>query len=184
LGFPDGKLDALDIKNGRLIWQKSIAFASGGSDIDSVIDISADPLVDGNVVYLASYQNFVGAMSLNTGELLWKHRASVYKNMLLADNRLYVTDSQDILWALDKSTGKVLWKQNALKARGLTSPVLFDKNLAFADKTGYLHLVDAKTGILLTRYEHLGGVNVAPKVLGNSLYVLTNKGILNKLSVA
>ena len=42
VGFSDGKLDAVDVDDGRLVWQRSIAYASGSSDVEKLIDIDAE----------------------------------------------------------------------------------------------------------------------------------------------
>jgi outer membrane protein assembly factor BamB len=183
IGFPDGKMDAIDINTGRQVWQRSIAYASGASDIERLVDIDADPIIEGNVVYLGSYQGYIGALSLADGQFIWRKPGSVYKNMLLKGNTLYVSDSHDVLWSLNKQNGQVNWKQKVLKARGLTEPALLGNNLVVGDKTGYLHFIDARNGELLGRYKASSGVSISPSVVGRKLYVLTDNGMLNQLSV-
>lgn len=183
IGFSDGKMDAIDIGSGRVIWQRSIAYASGSSDVERLVDIDANPIVEGEVVYLASYQGYIGALSLVNGQFVWRKAGSVYKNMLSADNTLYVSDSRDVLWSINKQNGQVNWKQKVFKARGLTDPVLVGNNLLVGDKTGYLHFVNPHTGELLGRYKASSGVIVSPEVIGRTLYVLTDNGMLTQLSV-
>lgn len=184
IGFSDGKMDAYDISSGRLMWQRSIAYASGASDVEQLVDIDADPIIDGNVAYLASYQGYIGALSLSDGQFIWKKPGSVYKNMLLSGNTLYVSDSQDVIWSINKQSGQVNWKQKVLKARGLTEPALVGTNLVVGDKTGYLHFIDPQNGEMLARFKAAGGVSISPSVTGRTLYVLTDNGILSKLSVS
>ncbi len=184
IGFSDGKLDALDIETGRIIWQRSIAYASGSSDIERLVDIDADPIVEDDVVYLASYQGYIGALSLNNGQFIWRKPGSVYKNMLLSGNTLYVSDSHDVLWSIDKRSGQVNWKQKVLKARGLTEPTLVGTNLVVGDRTGYLHFIDAQSGEMLARFKASSGVSISPSAAGRQLYVLTDNGMLNQLSVS
>lgn len=184
IGFSDGKLDAYETATGRLVWQRSIAYAAGASDIERLVDIDADPIVKNQIVYLASYQGYIGALSLANGQFLWRKPASVYKNMILRSNVLYLTDSNDVLWSLDGKTGHVNWKQTALKARSITEPVLVGKELVVADKTGYLHVIATQTGELIARSQLTAGVSVSPTVSGRNLYVLTDNGMLNQLSVS
>jgi outer membrane protein assembly factor BamB len=184
IGFSDGKLDALEIQTGRMVWQRSIAYATGSSDVERLVDIDSDPIVKDNVAYLASYQGYIGALSLNDGQFIWRKSGSVYKNMVLSSNTLYLTDSNDIIWSLDSRTGHVNWKQTALKARGLTEPVLIGEDIVVGDKTGYLHFIGSQTGELLARSQLSGGVSMSPSVVGRNLYVLTDNGMLNKLSVS
>lgn len=182
-GFSDGKLDAVELDTGRLVWQRSIAYSTGSSDVERLVDIDADPIVEGKIAYLASYQGYIGALSLDDGQFIWRKPGSVYKNMVLSANALYLTDSNDVIWSLDKHTGKVNWKQTALKARGLTEPVVIGHDLVVGDKTGYLHFIKSQTGELIARSQLSAGVTMSPRAVEGSLYVFTDNGMLNKLSV-
>lgn len=184
IGFSDGKMDALEIETGRVVWQRSIAYASGASDIERLVDIDSDPIVKDNVAYIASYQGYIGALSLSDGQFIWRKAGSVYKNMLLTNKSLYVTDSNDVLWSLDRRTGTINWKQTAFKARGITEPVLLGNNIVVGDKTGYLHIISTQTGEVLARSQLASGVTVSPSVAGKNVYVLTDNGMLNNLSVS
>ncbi len=151
--------------NGRIAWEKSIAYASGASDVERLVDIDADPIVQGNIVYLASYQGYVGALSLETGQFIWQKPASVYKNMTMDKNTLYMTDSHDILWALNKENGSVKWKQTAFKARGLTEPTVLDNRIIVGDSTGFIHILAKETGEPIGRTEIGGNIQLPPTVL-------------------
>ncbi len=183
-GYSDGKLDAVDLHTGRVLWQRSIAYAKGASDVERLVDIDADPIVKNNVAYLATYQGYIGALSLTNGQFIWNKEASVYKNIALSRNNVYITDSDDILWALDAKTGKVKWKQTALKSRGLTEPVIMGNRLVVGDKEGILHILTTQTGDFLARTQLTGSVNISPVVENDSIFVQTANGLLNKLSVS
>ncbi len=183
VGFSDGKLDAIDME-GRIVWQRSIAYASGASDVERLVDIDADPIVRGDTVYLASYQGYVGALSLTSGQFTWRKPASVYKNMAIDSNTLYITDSDDVLWAMDRQNGQIKWKQPALKARGLTEPILLGNRLVVGDRTGYMHVLDTQNGEFISRIQLSGPVDISPAVKGNSVYVITANGKLSRFSVS
>ncbi|KTD23097.1 PQQ (pyrrolo quinoline) WD40-like repeat, enzyme repeat domain protein [Legionella lansingensis] len=184
VGYSDGKMDAVDLQTGRLVWQRSIAYASGASDVERLVDIDADPIIRGDIAYLASYQGYVGALSLKDGQFLWRKPASVYKNMAIDGHSLYLTDSEDIVWSINRQNGQVNWKQVALKARGLTEPVLMGNRLIIGDKTGLLHVLATSNGDLVSREQLSGAVGTAPSVSGKNIYVLTSNGKLNRFSVS
>ena len=184
VGFSDGKLDAIDIQSGRIVWQRSIAYASGASDVERLVDIDAVPIVRGDVVYLASYQGYIGALSLSNGEFLWRKPASVYKNMAIDATTLYITDSEDILWAMDRKSGQVKWKQQALKARGLTEPTVLGNRIIVGDRTGFVHVLATQNGELISRIQLSGPIDIAPAAAGNNVYVMTANGKLSRLSVS
>ena len=169
VGFSDGKLDAIDIQSGSVVWQRSIAFASGASDVERLVDIDADPIVRGDIVYLASYQGYVGALSLTNGQFTWRKHISVYKNIAIDANTLYFTDSSDVLWAIDRQNGQVKWKQLSLESRGLTEPILMGNRLVVGDRTGYLHILSTQNGEIISRKQLSGAIDIAPAVSENSI---------------
>nr|WP_165475057.1 outer membrane protein assembly factor BamB [Legionella yabuuchiae] len=184
VGYSDGKLDAVDLQTGALLWQRGIAYASGSSDVERLVDIDADPIVRGSVAYLATYQGYVGAFSLVDGQFIWRKPASTYKNIALDEQALYLADSDDVIWAFDLKNGNVRWKQPALKARSLTEPVLMGNRLFIGDKTGLLHVLSTQNGEFVSRKQLNGPIYTGPIVSDHNLYVMTGNGLLNQLAVS
>lgn len=184
VGFSDGKLDAIDLQSGNMLWQRSIAYANGASDVERLVDIDADPVVFNNTLYLATYQGYVGALSLHDGSFIWKKPASTFKNLAVNSHSLYMTDSDDVIWAFDLKSGQVQWKQPALKAHGVTEPVLMGNRLVVGDKTGYLHVLSTQNGDFIYRKPVGSAVKTGPVVSGSEIYVLTANGRLNQFSVS
>lgn len=184
VGYSDGKMDAVDLETGRQVWQRSIAFASGASDVERLVDIDADPIVRGNVVYLASYQGYIGALSLVDGQFIWRKPASVYKNMTVDNSTIFLTDSDDVVWSINMNNGQVNWKQVALKARGLTEPALSGNRLIIGDKTGLVHVLSKQDGELISRVQLGAAVSIAPAVSANDVYIMSNNGKLSRFSVS
>jgi outer membrane protein assembly factor BamB len=183
VGYSDGRMDAIDLETGHIIWQKSIAYANGTSDVERLVDITADPIVQGDKVLLGSYQGYVGSLSLQDGQFAWRKPASIYKNMLVQGETLYMTDSKDVVWSINKQNGMVNWKQAGLKARGLTEPVLMNGQLLLGDQTGYLHVLSAKNGEVISRAEVGNPISIAPVVAEGKVYVITNDGKLSRFSI-
>jgi len=183
VGFSDGKLDAVDLETGRVVWQRSMGYASGSSEVERLADISSDPVVRGDMVYLASYQGHMVAMSLKQGQFIWNKPASTYRNLAIDSSALYMTDAEDVLWAINRSTGHVSWKQPALTARGVTEPVMMGRRLVVGDKTGFLHLLDAKHGDFVARHMLGSPITVGPLVSSDHIYVMTASGQLHCFSV-
>ena len=178
-GFSDGKLDAIELNTGRVAWQRSIAYASGSSEVEKLVDISATPIVRGDVVYLSSYQGYLVAMSLRQGDFVWSKLLSTYQNLAIDASALYAIDNQDVFWALSRSDGKVQWKQSALRARGVSAPVLMSDYLILGDKKGMLHALDAKHGDFVARHALGSAIVVGPQVDANHVYVMTASGQLH-----
>ena len=183
-GYSDGKLEAVDLSTGQVLWQKSINYATGASDVERLVDIDADPVVQGDTVLLATYQGYIGAFSLTTGEYLWKKPASTYTNIAVKGNAIYMTDAEDVVWSFNKQSGQVNWKQAALKARGLTEPVIMNNKVIIGDKTGVLHVLSAQTGALIGRTNVGSGITMAPVVRGATVYTMADNGRLSSFQVS
>lgn len=182
--YADGKIDALNVTNGEVLWSRTLVFNFGASDLERLVDIDSDPIVRGQHIFLASYQGYVGEWSLKNGDFIWKKPASTFKNFLVAGDEFVYTDSDDVVWALDKNTGAVLWKQVDLKARGVTEPILWNGHIVVGDKEGYLHVLTKSSGKIVARAKIDGAVYQSPLVVDNALAVQTENGLLIRLKVS
>jgi outer membrane protein assembly factor BamB len=150
VGFSDGKLAALNLRNGSLLWERTIAFPQGVTAADQLIDIAADPLSSCDVIYVVTYQGQLAAISLRSGRILWQRNFSSYSGLTVGNN-LYITDTKGDVWAFDRSTGELIWRQQFLRHRGLTAPVIFGNSLIIGDQEGYIHWLAQSDGHPLAR---------------------------------
>lgn len=182
-GFSDGKLDAVDLDTGHVAWQRSMGYVSGSSDVDRLVDISTDPLVRNNTVYLASYQGYLVAMALRQGEFLWNKPVSTYRNLDTSGDWLYMTDVHDVIWSVNRHNGKVGWKQPILEARRVTTPVVMGRYLVAGDRQGTLHLFEKRNGEAVGRTQLDGAIVADPEVDADGhVYVMTATGTLQCFS--
>lgn len=180
IGFSDGTFTALSLTNGRLLWERSIAFSKGVTQADQLIDIAADPELSNQVIYVATYQGELAAISLQTGHILWQRPFSSYSGLALGRS-LYVTDSDGGLWAFNRSTGQLLWHSRLLQNRGLTAPAIMGDSLVVGDGEGYLHWFAQADGHPLARVLVHDGASIAaaPRVAYPFACVLTKQGGLS-----
>ena len=178
-GFASGKLSAIDIKNGRMVWEVSVAMPRGRSELERMVDIDASPIIQDGVVYAVSYQGKIAALDLATGEILWSRDMSSSAGLGVDYGRIYVTDEQSDVLALDLRNSATQWKQEALHGRALTAPVPFQDIIAVGDFEGYLHLLEPADGSLVGRARvDRSGISATPLVVEDTLYVLGKGGIL------
>lgn len=176
-GLANGKLVALKLKDGSLLWETAVAIPQGHSELERMIDVDADPLVSGDTVYAVSYQGRVVALERSTGRELWARDMSSFHNMTADDRALYLSDGQGNVWALDRSGGTALWKQEKLRNRSTSAPVIFGNYVVVADFQGYLYWLAKDDGHLVGRYHvDAAGLIGAPYIAGKLLYVLGRDG--------
>lgn len=177
-GFASGKIALLVLRDGRVLWEKSIAVPRGRSELERMVDIDASPLVIGSVLYVVSYQGRIAAIDLQSGRVLWSRAMSSSTGLAADDRTLYVSDDNDRVWALDRANGASLWQQEALKRRSLTAPAVYKQSVVVGDMEGYLHWMARSDGHFMARFPVSSGVRVAPVVAGDRLYVYGNDGKL------
>lgn len=202
--FGTGKLAIMQLSDGKVLFERSLGYSSGRSDLDRMIDADAGPLIDRDVIYTGTYQGSILALNLRSGAQLWSRKLSVHQAMTMDDQILYVVDSDDTVWALNKRSGVPVWKQDALFARQLSAPVLMGKYLVVGDFEGNLHVMNKQDGRFVARYdasitEHRmiktqGGLQVShpkeklavistPLVVNDKVYIYSRNGRLTALQI-
>jgi len=178
-GFDDGKVSAYDVSNGTLLWETMLTPAGGRTEIEKIMDIDAPMVILGNELYVGSYQGALGAMALESGDIIWVTEASIYAGMAADDNAVFVSEADGTVMALSRFTGREIWKKENLLYRNPTAPVIMDDSIVIGDLEGYLHWLDKTSGEIQERI-NIGKskISSAPLVLNNSIYVLTDSGDL------
>ena len=183
-GFASGKLTANDLATGRILWEISVAYPSGRSEIDRLVDVDARPLISNAVLYTAAYQGQVNAISLRTGRKVWSRKVSTFEDMATDGRYLYIVDNESRVRALDMQTGQPVWTQDQLLGRHLTGPAVIGRYIAVVDYEGYVHLLAPSEGKLVGRIKVGGsGALSTPVSDGERLFLLTSKGTLTALSL-
>ena len=178
-GFDDGKVSAYDVSNGTLLWETMLTPAGGRTEIEKIMDIDAPMVILGNELYVGSYQGALGAMALESGDIIWVTEASIYAGIAADDNAVFVSEADGTVMALSRFTGREIWKKENLLYRNPTAPVVMDDSIVIGDLEGYLHWLDKTSGEIQERI-NIGKSKIsnAPLVLNNSIYVLTDSGDL------
>lgn len=150
-GFDSGKLVALTLNDGTVLWNTTVAVPQGRTELGRMVDIDGNPVIRGNTIYVASYQGRVAAIQLDTGRMLWARDISSYVGLAVGDKKVYVTDASGQIWALDRYAGATLWRQTKLRRRQLTAPVIVGNDVVVGDYNGYLHWMSTDDGHLVAR---------------------------------
>lgn len=183
-GLANGKLAAIDLQSGRLLWEASVAEPRGRNEIERLIDIDARPLVSDGVLYAAAFQGAVAAIALDSGRVLWNREVSSFTDLGADAKNLYVTDAKSQVLALDRRSGATVWKQDKLGGRTCTGPTPVGDYVACADFDGYVHLLAKEDGRFAGRARVDGrGVSVTPITSGQTLFVFGQNGGLTAFNL-
>jgi outer membrane protein assembly factor BamB len=184
VGFAAGKLAAINLKNGIVVWESSVSQPRGNTELERISDITSLPVVDEAQVCAVAFQGRLACFDAVQGGALWTRDIASDKGVSLSGKILYVTDSDSNLVALDKSSGTTLWKNNQLLLRKVTVAYPLDDYLLLGDFEGYLHVLKSDDGSFVARNSTDGSaILVTPVTLGNGALIQTSDGELYSVAI-
>lgn len=146
VGGDNGRVSAVLMKQGQMIWQQRISQATGATEIDRLSDVDTTPVIVNGVVYALAYNGNLTALDLRSGQVMWKRELGSVNDFIVDANRIFLVDQNDRVVALNADGGVTLWTQSDLLHRNLTSPVLYNGYLVVGDSEGYMHWINADDG--------------------------------------
>ncbi len=184
-GFAGGKLIALRVEDGKVIWEVSVAQPKGTTEIERIADITSMPVIDGSLVYAVAYQGKVAAVDRATGRIAWARDISSYTGLNAEDAKVFVSHAGSAIYALDYSTGKTFWRQGDMKQRRVTAPLPMGSLVAVGDVEGYVHFLSREDGSFAARLQTENAA-IMPQMLavGSSMLIAqTRKGGIYAISI-
>jgi outer membrane protein assembly factor BamB len=183
VGFSGGKLAAIALSSGNLLWEATVALPKGATELERVTDVVGEPAVQGREVCAAAYQGRVACYEAASGRQIWGRELSSLTGLSLDARYAFVSDDRGTVHALDRTNGRSIWKQDRLAYRQLTVPVSAGNTIAVGDLEGYVHLLSRESGAFVSRHATGGGaVRVPPAALSSGVLVQTQNGGLYALT--
>jgi outer membrane protein assembly factor BamB len=185
IGLSGGKLVALSLKDGQLLWERTIVVPRGRTELDRLVDIDSEPVVHEGYLYTVTYNGRIAAVWLADGDVLWTREMSSYAGIGVDEDTIYVTDTEGHVWALESRTGASLWRQSKLLRRQPTAPTPYQNYIVVGDFAGYVHWMAKDDGRFVARLQ-VGeeGIVNAPLVVDDILYIISKGGILKAIKVS
>jgi outer membrane protein assembly factor BamB len=176
-GLDNGKVVALSLSTGELLWSTTVAPSKGRTEIERLVDIDSPVRIVGDDIFVVGYQGRIAMLARDTGQLWWGRELSSNRGLAVDGDTIYVTAADSSVVALRRRDGTPVWTQDAMLRRSLTAPVLSGDTLVVGDFEGYVHWLDAATGQMLARGKTGGGrMSNAPVVAGDLLLLQTDSG--------
>ncbi|MDP2143988.1 MAG: outer membrane protein assembly factor BamB [Gallionella sp.] len=182
-GFAGGKLVAMKVKDGSVLWETSVSQPRGNTELERISDITSDPVADDEQVCAIAFQGRVACYDAAQGSPLWNRDISSDKGMTLLRKFLYLSDATGSVIALDKTSGSTLWKNEQLFMRDTAAPQTLGEYVVVGDYEGYLHGLSREDGRFTARIKLDGAIQAAPQQMDDGLLVQTRDGDLYSLSI-
>lgn len=180
-GFADGRLVAVDANTGKLLWDVTVGKTTGRDEIQRLTDIDAQPVIDGNNLYVTAFQRRMMALDIVGGQILWSRPASSILNFQVDSRALYLINVTNDVIALDRQSGNTRWYQEDLNNTPLSSILILENRLILTDQENF-YFLNRDNGEILSRQKLSGGAPLAaPVVMGETAYYLLSNGDLKAL---
>ncbi len=175
-GFAGGKLVAINLDNGAVRWEATVALPRGTTELERVTDVIGLPAVTEREVCAVAYQGRIGCFDLATGEAVWGREMSSTSGLSLDARYAFVSDDKGAVHALDRIGGTSVWKQDKLRLRNLSAPLALGQEIIVADIQGYVHFLARDSGAFVGRVATDGSpVSTNPVMLPNGGFLIQTR---------
>ncbi len=187
-GYSTGELSAYRYENGRILWADALARTSISTQVGTLTDVDADPIIDSGFVYALGQGGRMAAYQLVTGQRIWELNLAGISTPALAGEWIFTLTDDSRLLAIQRNTGKVRWisqlprwKDEKDKEGAIfwTGPVLANNRLWIASSRGQVWSVNVMDGSTTEFAELNAGVSLAPVMANQTLYILDDDGKLH-----
>ncbi|WP_336986974.1 PQQ-like beta-propeller repeat protein [Altererythrobacter aquiaggeris] len=184
-GYSSGELVAHRYENGRVLWSDALSRTSISTQVGSLTDIDADPIIDQGRVYALGQGGRMAAYELVTGQRIWELNVAGISTPAIAGDWIFALTDKAELLAIARSSGKIRWltqlqqfkDEKDKKGRiSWVGPALAGGKLWLANSRGLVVSVDAASGAVAEFAELNDAVSLPPIVAGGTLYILDEGG--------
>lgn len=151
VGFAGGKLVAINVADGKVIWEAPVALPKGTTEIERIADVTSLPVAEGRYVYASAYNGRTVGIERPSGRVLWNRDIASFVGLAAEGSSVFITQSNGAVYSLDYSSGKSFWRQGGLQWRQTTAPIPVGRFAAVGDFEGYVHVLSRDDGDFVAR---------------------------------
>lgn len=189
LPLSSGELVGAFRQGGLRLWSVNLLGERVGEVFSRIREITGDPVIDGDRVYVGTIGGRTLALEAQTGERIWTADDGALSPVMVAGGSVFLMSDKNALIRLDAATGAQIWatelpffvKQRQRRQRDVFAyfgPVLAGGQLWVAASDGALLAFDPETGAARGTVDLPKGAASNPVVAGGTLYVLNGSGQL------
>lgn len=183
-GFAGGKLVAIKISDGSLLWENTVSQPRGNTELERISDITSNPVVSDEQVCAVAYQGRLACYEAGQGSPLWNRDIDSDKGLFILRKHLYVSDARGAVFVMDRDSGATVWKNDQLLRRDTSAPYALGNYVIVGDYQGFLHALSAEDGRFAARIKLDGSaIDAAPVEMDDGMLVQTRNGGIYSLSI-
>jgi len=188
--FGSGEVQGAFRQGGLRLWDAQIAGRREGLAQSSIADITGDPVIRGDRLYVGNHSGRMVALRLANGARIWTANEGPLSPVWATDEAVFLVSDRNELVRLRAEDGSRVWgaklpfftkdrPRRQAEVFAHHGPVLAGGQLVVASNDGFLRFFDPVSGTLRRQIEVPGGATTNPVVAGGTLYVVSTKGTLH-----
>ncbi|MEM9579766.1 MAG: PQQ-binding-like beta-propeller repeat protein [Pseudomonadota bacterium] len=192
LSFGSGEVQGAFKKGGLRRWDAVVAGQRRGIAVNTVSDITGDPVIVGNTVFAGSHQGRIVALNADSGVRLWTAKDGAVSPIWPAGGSIFAVTDRNELVRLDAETGTRIWgtklpffvredRRRRVEIVAHYGPVIAGGRILVASNDGLVRSFDPVNGKQISAVEVPGGASTNPVIAGGTLYIVSRKGQLHAI---
>lgn len=179
-----GEIYCLSPESGHLLWSDTMTPSLRIDTVSSIAHIRARPIIENNVVYVASHGGRIAAYELTTGKKIWAKEIGALRTPALGGDFLFVITTNDDLVCILKSTGQVRWASSLPRKRESeevitwAGPIVVNDQLVIVSTNEQMAFVNVQDGNIDTTIKLESACQLSPIAADKTIFTLTDSGVL------
>jgi len=175
-GFSGGKIGVIGLSSGSLLWETSLSYPKGFSEIERMTDVSARPTILGRRLCAVSFQGKIACGDVSSGNLTWTKDFSSHTGTAQSQDFVFAADEKSNVVAYRAADGVEVWRNETMTWRDVGEPLAVGRMVVMGDKQGYLHFLEQSSGTAIARVRVDSSVISAAPIVANGLLIVQTRG--------
>ena len=146
--FSNGRLAAVRAVDGIQLWEKPISRLKGSTELEKLMDGDSNAITINEEVFVANYNGSLTRFNIRSGDKVFSVDHSTSKPIIFNNGKILSINTDEEIIGFNASNGTEAWRSQKFKNRDLTNLILNDDKIYFGDFEGYIHELDADTGMI------------------------------------
>lgn len=188
--FGNGEVQATFRQGGMRAWDSIVAGQRRFSALSRIADITGDPVLAGDTLYVGTHSGRMVALNASNGERRWTAQDGAVSPVWVAGGSVFAVSDRNELMRLDARDGARIWgvklpnftetrPRRQVEVVAHYGPILAGNQLVVASNDGFLRFFDPVSGAMTHSVQVPGGATTSPIVAGGTLYVVGARGQLH-----
>jgi len=179
-----GEIYCLNPESGHMLWSDTMTSALRIDTVSSIAHIRARPIIEGNVVYVASHGGRVAAYEISSGKKLWTKEIGALRTPVLSGDFLFLITTNDDLVCILKSTGQIRWaaslprKRESEEVITWAGPIIVNDKLVIVSTSEQMAFVNITNGTIDSTVNLESACQLSPIAADKTIFTLTDSGLL------